>query len=81
MGNLNSPLNLTQQKEVINLTDNGNGHRGFWNPVKIFIRVFSRIWEKQDKVTGEDYLVDVEVVKSDLEDVADEPQSESQNDN
>lgn len=63
------------------MTDNGNGHRSFWNPVKIFIHLFSRIWEKQDKATGEDYLVDLEVVESDLEDLADEPHSESGNDN
>ena len=64
----------------MNKNDNGNGHRGFWNPVKVFIRTFSRLWAKWDKVSGEIYLVDSEVVKSDLEDVADEPQQRSQND-
>ncbi|MBE9215077.1 hypothetical protein IQ247_20820 [Plectonema cf. radiosum LEGE 06105] len=50
-------------------------------PVKIFIRLFQGIWEKEDKVFGETYLVDSEVVKPDLEDVADEPQQESENGN
>jgi len=62
------------------LRQNGNGHRGFWNPVKIFIRALLGQWEKRDKVDGEIYLVNPEVVKNDLEDVADEPQNESQND-
>jgi hypothetical protein len=62
------------------LNQNGNGHRGFWNPVKIFIRTLLRLWEKEDKVSGETYLVDSEVVNSDLDDVADEPQQRSQND-
>ncbi|MEA5595498.1 hypothetical protein [Rivularia sp. UHCC 0363] len=63
------------------MSKNGNGHRGFWNPAKIFIRLFQGIWEKEDKVFGETYLVDSEVVKEDLEDVADEPQQESENGN
>lgn len=62
------------------MRQNGNGHRGFWNPVKIFIRALLGQWEKRDKVDGEIYLVNPEVVKNDLEDVADEPQNESQND-
>ena len=60
---------------------NGNGHRGFWNPVKVFIRTISQFWEKEDKVSGDIYLVDSEVVKRDLDDVADNPHDESQNDN
>jgi hypothetical protein len=62
------------------LNQNGNGHQGFWNPVKVFIRTLLRRWEKEDKVSGETYLVDSEVVESDLNDVADEPQQRSQND-
>lgn len=62
------------------MRQNGNGHRGFWNPVKIFIRALLGQWEKRDKVDGEIYLVNPEVVKNDLEDVADEPQNESQSD-
>ncbi|PAX59788.1 hypothetical protein [Brunnivagina elsteri] len=61
------------------MSKNGNGHRGFWNPVKIFIRTLSQFWEKRDEVSGEIYLVDSEVVKDDLEDVALEPQDKSQN--
>lgn len=63
-----------------NLTKNGNGHRGFWNPVKTFIRALLGQWEKRDKVDDEIYLVNSEVVNNDLEDVADEPQDESQDD-
>lgn len=69
------------QKRRCLLSKNGNSHRGFWNPVKVFIRTLLKLWEKEDKVTGETYLVDSEVVKKDLEDVADEPQEESLNDN
>jgi hypothetical protein len=61
------------------LNKNSNGHQGFWNPVKIFIRTLLGVWEKEDKVSGEIYLVDSEVVKTDLEDVVDEPQEESHN--
>jgi hypothetical protein len=52
---------------------NGNGHQGFWNPVKIFIRLIQGIWKKQDQISGETYLVDSEVVKQDLDEIADEP--------
>ncbi len=62
------------------MRQNGNGHRGFWNPVKVFIRLILRKWEKDDKVTGERYLVDSEDVIRDLEDVELEPQDQSQND-
>ncbi len=55
------------------MNQNGNGHRGFWNPVKIFIRLFQGVWKKRDEVSGETYLVDSEVVEQDLEDIADEP--------
>jgi hypothetical protein len=38
-------------------------------------------WMKEDKVTGERYLVDSEDVARDLDDIADESQDNSQNDN
>lgn len=53
----------------------------FGSAVKIFIRLFQGIWEKEDKVSGDTYLVDTEVVKEDLEDVASEPHQESDNGN
>lgn len=59
---------------------NGNGHKGFWNPVKVFIRTLMNMWEKEDNVSGDTYLVDSEVVKADLDDVADQPQNKSDND-
>jgi hypothetical protein len=69
-----------QKKEVMKITKNGNGHRGFWNPVKVFIRLVLQKWEKDDKVSGERYLVDSEDVMRDLDDIADEPQDESTDD-
>lgn len=63
----------------MNKNSNGNGHKGFWNPVKVFIRTLLRMWEKEDNVSGDTYLVDSEVVKADLDDVADEPQNKSDN--
>ncbi|MBR8835435.1 MAG: hypothetical protein DSM106950_15785 [Stigonema ocellatum SAG 48.90 = DSM 106950] len=63
------------------MSKNGNGHRGFWNPVKVFIRLLLRRWMKEDKVTGERYLVDSEDVIRELDDIADEPQDNSQSDN
>jgi len=63
------------------LTENSNGHRGFWNPVKIFIRIIQGVWKKQDKVSGETYLVDSEVVREDLEDIADQPDNTDSTDN
>jgi hypothetical protein len=65
---------------VVKIKKNGNGHQGFWNPVKVFIHLIQGVWRKWDEVSGETYLVDSEVVESDLEDVADEPQQRSQND-
>lgn len=62
------------------IKNNGNGHRGFWNPVKVFIRLVFGHWMKEDVVTGERYLVDSEDVKRDLDDLADEPQDQSTND-
>jgi hypothetical protein len=38
------------------------------------------MWEKEDNISGDTYLVDSEVVKADLDDVADEPQNKSDND-
>ncbi|MGB3757233.1 MAG: hypothetical protein WBA07_12805 [Rivularia sp. (in: cyanobacteria)] len=58
------------------MSKNGNGHRGIWNPVKIFIRLIQGVWKKRDEVSGETYLVDSEVVKDDLDDIADEPSSQ-----
>ncbi|GAB1541827.1 hypothetical protein NUACC21_45000 [Scytonema sp. NUACC21] len=60
-------------KEVIIVTRNGNGHKGFFNPVKVFIHILQNVWKKQDKVSGETYLVDSEVVEQDLDDIADQP--------
>ncbi len=62
------------------MSKNGNGHREIWNPVKVFIRLVFGRWMKEDKVTGERYLVDSEDVIRDLDDIADEPQDKSQND-
>ncbi|MDF5724506.1 MAG: hypothetical protein PUP91_29405 [Rhizonema sp. PD37] len=63
------------------MSKNGNGHRGFWNPVKIFTRLLLGSWMKEDKVTGERYFVDSEDVTRELDDIADEPLDDSQNDN
>ncbi|KYC35724.1 hypothetical protein WA1_07925 [Scytonema hofmannii PCC 7110] len=57
----------------MNQNGNSNGHRDFWNPVKIFIRLFQGVWKKRDEVSGETYLVDSEVVEQDLKDITDEP--------
>ena len=62
------------------MSKNGNGHRNIWNPVKVFIRLILGKWEKDDKVSGEKYLVDSEDVIRDLDDIADEPQDKSQDD-
>jgi hypothetical protein len=63
------------------LNQNGNGHRGFWNPVKIFIRLFQGVWKKRDEVSGETYLVDSETVEQDLEDIVDEPGEQNNTNN
>ncbi|MEO0969832.1 MAG: hypothetical protein AAFX80_16255 [Cyanobacteria bacterium J06639_18] len=52
------------------MSKNGNGHRSIWNPVKVFIHLIQGIWKKQDEVSGETYLVDSEVVRDDLDDIA-----------
>ncbi|MBE9216870.1 hypothetical protein IQ247_30190 [Plectonema cf. radiosum LEGE 06105] len=49
-------------------------------PVKVFIRLILDKWEKDDKVSGEKYLVDSEDVIRDLDDIADEPQDKSTDD-
>jgi hypothetical protein len=61
------------------LSQNGNG-RGFFNPIKTFIRAFLKRWEKTDHVSGELYLVDSKTVEDDLEDVADEPSDQLEDD-
>lgn len=63
------------------MSKNGNGHRRFFNPVKVFIRLIQGVWKKYDEVSGETYLVDSEVVRQDLEDVADQPDLEDNTDN
>ena len=63
------------------MSKNGNGHRNVWNPVKVFVRLFQGVWKKRDEVSGETYLVDSEVVREDLEDIADEPGSQDNFDN
>ncbi|TFI56178.1 hypothetical protein BLD44_002440 [Mastigocladus laminosus UU774] len=63
------------------MSKNGNGHRGFWNPVKVFIRLIQGVWKKRDEVSGETYLVDSEVVTDDLDDIADEPDYQDNVDN
>ena len=62
------------------MSKNGNGHRKIWNPVNVFIRLVLNKWEKDDKVSGEKYLVDSEDVIRDLNDIADESQTESTDD-
>lgn len=69
------------QKRRCLLSKNGNGHRKFFNPVKIFIRLLLGRWMKEDRVTGERYFVDPEDVIQELDDIADEPQDDSQSDN
>ncbi|MBW4629003.1 MAG: hypothetical protein KME49_26715 [Brasilonema octagenarum HA4186-MV1] len=32
------------------ITKKGNGHQGFFNPVRIFLRLLSGLWEKRDMV-------------------------------
>lgn len=77
------PSRENSKKEVINLTNkqNGNGHRRFFNPVLVFLRLVLGQWEKQDRVSGEPYIVDSEKVREDLEDVADEPEEPGSNRN
>jgi hypothetical protein len=65
----------------LNKNGNGKGHQGFWNPVKIFILIFQGIWKKMDKISGETYLVDSEVVKQDLDDIASEPDEQNNTNN
>jgi hypothetical protein len=69
------------QKRRYLLSKNGNGHQGLYNPVKIFIRLVQGVWKKRDEVSGETYLVDSEVVESDLEDLADQPERKDNTDN
>jgi hypothetical protein len=64
------------QKRRYLLSKNSNGHRGLYNPVKIFIHLIQGVWKKRDEVSGETYLIDSEVVESDLEDVADQPEGQ-----
>ena len=63
------------------MSKNSNGHRGLYNPVKIFIRLIQGVWKKRDEVSKETYLVDSEVVESDLEDVADHSEGQNNTDN
>jgi hypothetical protein len=72
---------LTKGGNLLSKNGNGNGHQVFWNPVKIFIRLVLGRWMKEDKITGERFLVDAEDVRRELDDIADEPHDDSLNDN
>lgn len=74
------PFLLLNKKEVSKIANNRNGHRGFWNPVKVFFLRLLRRWEKTDKVSGELYLVDSQSVENDLEDIEEQPKNDSDND-
>nr|WP_127082883.1 hypothetical protein [Dulcicalothrix desertica] len=60
---------------------NGNGRKRFFNPVKIFLRLITGLWEKRDGVSGETYIVNSDVVRDDIEDIADEPENLDDNRN
>lgn len=59
------------------MSNNGNGHRGFFNPVVIFLRLLLKQWEKRDVAKDETYLIDAEAVKDSLDDMRDEEPSDS----
>ena len=62
------------------MNKNGNGHKRFFNPVRVFLRLLSGLWEKQDMVDDETYLINSDDVKDNLEDMSDEPPSEHDSD-
>ncbi len=58
----------------------GNAHRRFFNPVRVFLRLLSGLWEKQHMVNDETYLINSDNVKDNLEDMSEEPPSEPDSD-
>jgi len=58
------------------LNKNGNGHREFFNPVRIFLRLLLGQWERRDMLNDETYLVNSEAVKDDLDDISDDEPEE-----
>jgi hypothetical protein len=62
------------------LSKNGNGHQRFFNPVRIFLRLLSGLWEKRDMVNDETYLINSDDVKDNLEDMGEEEPEEPESD-
>jgi hypothetical protein len=58
------------------ITKNGNGHQGFFNPVRIFLRLLSGLWEKRDMVNDETYLINADEVKDNLDDMSEDETEE-----
>jgi hypothetical protein len=58
------------------LKKNGNGHRKFFNPARVFLRLLSGLWEKRDMVNDETYLINADEVKDNLADMSDEESEE-----
>ncbi len=65
-----------QKKEVMKITKNGNGHQGFFNPVRIFLRLLSGLWKKRDMVNDETYLINADEVKDNLDDMSEDETEE-----
>ncbi len=57
------------------MNKNGNVHRRFFNPVRVFLHLLSGLWEKRDMVNDETYLINSDDVKDNLEDLSEEEPS------
>jgi hypothetical protein len=64
---------LKIEQEVRTISQNGNGHRKFFDPVITLIRLLLDQWEKKDEVTGEIFMIDETTARDDFEDRTDEP--------
>ncbi|MUG95312.1 hypothetical protein F7734_24280 [Scytonema sp. UIC 10036] len=62
------------------MSKNGNGHRRFFNPVRVFLRLLLEQWEKRDLVKDETYLINSDAVKDNLDDMSDEDLEQPEHD-
>lgn len=58
------------------MSKESNGHRKFFNPVRIFLRLLFGQWEKRDMVNDELYLINSNDVEDNLDDMSDEEPEE-----
>jgi hypothetical protein len=59
---------------------NGNGRRRLFDPVLVFIKLLIA-WKRENRISGEENIVEIYDVLDDLDDRLDEPDNPSETEN